>query len=118
MADKPFVIIGLNSDQDIGKKALDEIQEIVKEKGLSWRSFQNSGNEVLISQDWGVQSWPTTYLIDQDGKIRFHNIRGDDLDGAIEELMAEMNFNVELVGVDHKAEDEAAMAAANTGGAE
>jgi len=109
LADKPFTIIGVNSDQD-----LEGIREVVKEKGITWRSFQNSANDVAISEEWGVRGWPTTYLIDQDGIIRFANVRGDDLDAAIEELMAEMNHDVELVGVDHKAEDKAARAAAES----
>lgn len=108
LADKPFTIIGVNSDDNI-----EELREVVKEKGITWRSFQNSANEVPISQDWGVRGWPTTYLIDQDGKIRYYNIRGGDIDAAIEELMAEMNYDVELVGVDHEAEDKAAREAAN-----
>ena len=99
LADKPFAIIGVNSDKD-----LDTLREVVKEKGITWRSFQNSANEVPISKEWGVRTWPTTYLIDQDGKIRYFNVRGNKIDEAIEELMAEMNHDVELVGVDHKTE--------------
>ena len=102
MADKPFAIIGVNSDQDIGRKNLDEIREVVKEKNLSWRSFQNTGSEEKISATWNVKGWPTTYLIDKDGVIRYKNVRGEALDEALEELMAEMGQEVSLVGVDHE----------------
>jgi hypothetical protein len=36
MADKPFVLVGVNSDRDL--KAL---QPVLKEENISWRSFWN-----------------------------------------------------------------------------
>jgi peroxiredoxin len=110
LADKPFTIIGVNSD-----KNLEEIRNVVKEKSITWRSFQNAGNEEKISTAWHISGWPTTFLIDKDGKIRHKNVRGDSLDQAIEELMAEMEYEVKLVDVDHESEDKAAMAAAKEG---
>ena len=115
LADQPFTIIGVNSDQDIAQKSLEEIRETSKEKSLTWRSFQNTSNEERISTTWNVTAWPTTYLIDKDGKIRYKNVRGDKLDKALEELMAEMGEEVELVGVDHEAEDAEALKAAKVG---
>ncbi len=116
MADKPFTIIGVNSDKDLGK-----LRQVVKEKSLTWRSFQNEGNEEKISTVWNIKGWPTTYLIDGNGKIRYKNVRGDKLDEALEELMSEIGEEVNLVGVDHEAEDKAALEAAkgdDDGGAE
>jgi len=109
MADKPFAIVGVNSDRE-----LDSIRETVKEKSISWRSFWNGeeGTRGPISTAWNVRGWPTTYLIDKNGVIRYKNLRGDALDEALEELMAEMGHEVSLVGVDHEAEDEAALEAA------
>lgn len=109
MADKPFAIIGVNSDRD-----LDGIRSTVKEKSITWRSFWNGkeGTRGPISKAWKVTGWPTTYLIDKDGVIRYKGLRGNALDAAIEELMAEMGEKVELVGVDHEAEDAAALKAA------
>ena len=107
MADKPFAIIGVNSDRD-----LEKTRKVLKEKSLTWRSFQNEGGAEKISDVWRIKGWPTTYLIDAEGKIREKNVRGESLDKAIEMLMAEMNEDVKLVGVDHEAEDKAAMEAA------
>jgi len=108
LADKPFAIIGVNSDQSIGQKDLQEIRQIVIEKSLTWRSFQNIGSSPPISEAWGVQGWPTIYLIDAEGMIRYHNVRGDKLDAAIEELMAETGHEVTLVGADHEADGKVA----------
>ena len=106
MEGKPFAIIGVNSDRD-----LDGIRSTVKEKSITWRSFWNGelGTRGPISKAWKVTGWPTTYLIDKDGVIRYKGLRGNALDQAIEELMAEMGEEVELVGVDHEAEDAEAL---------
>jgi hypothetical protein len=36
-------------------------------------------------------NWPTVYVIDAQGVIRFKNVRGKDLDAAVDTLMTEMN---------------------------
>ena len=40
--------------------------------------------------------WPTIYLIDAKGKIRYKNVRGDELDDAIENLLEEAGHKVEI----------------------
>ena len=100
MADKPFALIGVNSDRD-----LDEVREIVKEKNISWRSFWNGpeGTSGPISTDWGVRGWPTIYVLDAKGVIRYKNVRGEKMDEAIMELMKEMGEDVEIT---HDEEEE------------
>jgi hypothetical protein len=99
LSDKPFALIGVNSDQDREK-----IRETVKEKNLTWRSFWNeSGEEGKISESWRIKGWPTIYVIDGDGVIRYKNVRGDALDEAIESLLAEMGHEV---SIEHNDEEE------------
>ena len=106
-ADKPFAIVGVNSDNDINTAI-----EACRKKNLKWRSFVNEQSEAnKISNDWRVTAWPTTYLIDAEGFIRYQGLRGDALDKAIEKLLAEMGEEVKIVGVDHEAEDKKAMEA-------
>ena len=94
LSDKPFTIIGVNSDQD-----REQIREVVKEKNLTWRSFwNNAGADGKISDAWKIKGWPTIYVLDDKGVIRFKNVRGDDLDDAIVKLLAEMGHDVELDG--------------------
>ena len=85
--DKPFALIGVNSDAD-----LEQIRKTVKEKNLPWRSFWNGpkGTQGPISQRWNVEGWPTIYILDAEGVIRYRNVRGDELDAAIESLLQEM----------------------------
>ena len=100
LSDKPFALIGVNSDRD-----LEMIQEVVKEKNLTWRSFWNGpdGTGGPISTKWGVTGWPTIYVMDSKGVIRYKNVRGDAMDRAVETLLAEMGENVTIV---HEEEEE------------
>jgi len=102
LADMPFAIIGVNSDSD-----LDEIREIVKEKNISWRSFWNGpeGTSGPISTRWNVSGWPTIYIIDADGIIRYKNARGPAMDKALTELLAEMGHEVDLSNHEDEGDD-------------
>ena len=84
--DAPFALIGVNSDKD-----REEARATVKEENLPWRSFWNGpeGTYGPISRAWNVWSWPTLYLIDAEGVIRFKNLRGEALDRALAQLIAE-----------------------------
>ena len=84
--DAPFAIIGINSDDD-----REMVKKVVLEENISWRSFWNGekGTQGPISTRWNVSGWPTIYVIDATGKIRYKNVRGDDLDKAIDTLLAE-----------------------------
>ena len=93
LADKPFALIGVNSDRDREK-----LKEVMQQKDITWRSFWNGpeGTGGPISTKWNVRSWPTIYVIDTKGKIRFKNVRGAAMDKAITELLGEVGSAVEI----------------------
>jgi hypothetical protein len=81
-----FVIIGVNSDR--GKEKL---LKAMKRENISWTSFYDGGGTGgPIALQWGVRGWPTTYLIDTKGVIRFKSVRGDSLDDALGQLLIEI----------------------------
>ena len=82
---EPFAILGVNSDTD--REAL---KKTVLAEKITWRSFWNGGSTSgPISTRWNVSSWPTIYVIDADGRLRFKNVRGDKLDAAVDDLLKE-----------------------------
>ena len=86
MADKPFALIGVNSDSDRA-----ECKKKNEDKEITWRSFWNGGStRGPISKAWNVRGWPTLYIIDADGVIR-HKFLGSPgekvLDEAIDALV-------------------------------
>jgi hypothetical protein len=102
LADKPFTLLGVNSDDD-----LEKIRETVKEKNITWRSFWNGpdGTGGPISTQWNVMGWPTIYVMDHEGVIRYKQVRGPQLDEAITTLLAEMGHEVDLSQHDDEESD-------------
>ena len=99
LADKPFALIGVNSDDPATARA------VVEKKNLTWRSFQNSAGDEEISTTWGIRGWPTIFIIDAEGKIRFKD-HGGDFDSVIEECLAEIGHEVEIKQVHELEEDD------------
>ena len=97
LADKPFALIGVNSD-----KNLEKIRKTVKEKNITWRSFQNKRPGGTISSEWNVQGWPTIYILDAEGRIRAKNKRGAAMDKVIEKLLGEMGEEVTIQHAEKK----------------
>jgi len=80
---RPFSIIGVNSDS---KKRL---QELVADGTVTWRNFADINTNGKISLSWGINAWPTIYLIDHKGVIRHKGLRGERMEAAITALVAE-----------------------------
>jgi hypothetical protein len=87
LKDKPFALLGVNSDDNKEYYFAE-----AKTNGVSWRSFWNGpkGTSGPISAKWNVSGWPTIYVIDHKGVIRFKNVRGEKMDEAVDQLLAEM----------------------------
>jgi len=84
LANEPFAIIGVNSDPD-----KDKLRPRLAEENITWRSFWDRDTSGPIATAWNVQGWPTVYVLDHEGKIRYRDVQGEQLDAAIEKLIAE-----------------------------
>jgi thiol-disulfide isomerase/thioredoxin len=91
MKDRPFVLIGVNGDDDREK-----VKTVSAKEGIRWRSFWNGGASKGIPVQWGIRSWGTTYVIDANGVVRddslvyLHDLYFSDTpDKMIEALVAE-----------------------------
>ncbi len=87
LADAPFALIGVNSDAD-----LEALRPRLQAESITWRSFWNGpeGTAGPISTRWNVQGWPTIYVLDAKGVIRFKDVRGEAMDAAVDQLLAEL----------------------------
>ena len=62
---RPFVIVGVNSDEN-----RDELKKAIIDEKITWRSFWDGGSpDGPIANAWNVNGWPTLYLIDHNGHI-------------------------------------------------
>jgi hypothetical protein len=86
LENKPFALIGLNSDGD--KEAL---REVLEKENITWRSFWDGGTTSgPIATAWNVRGWPTIYVLDAQGRIRYRGVRGEAMDKAVDTLLAEV----------------------------
>ena len=83
-AQRPFAVVGVNSDDD-----RQEALRAVKEHGITWRSFWNQGTRGPISTAWNIEAWPSNYLIDRQGVIRYKDLSGKELEEAVKALLRE-----------------------------
>ena len=85
MKDKPFTLLGVNSDP------ADRYRKAVEENDITWPSFWDGGSTGgPIATKWAVSGWPTIYVLDAEGVIRFKDVRGEAMDKAVDQLLKEM----------------------------
>ncbi len=83
---KPFALLGVNSDP----KA--KLKQVLKKENMTWRSWWDGGDTSgPIASQWNVRGWPTIYVLDHKGVIRFKGPREKQLDAAVDQLLAEMS---------------------------
>ncbi len=85
LQDKPFALVGINSDRDPEVYA-----RKVEEMGVTWRSAMEGSTSGPIAQRWNVHGWPTIYVLDAKGVIHARDLRGAELDRLVDSLLAEM----------------------------
>jgi Thioredoxin-like len=86
MEGKPFALVGVNSDQ-----SKEELKKAMEKEHITWRSFWDGGStNGPIATRWNVQGWPTIYVLDDKGVIRYKNTRGEAMDDAVDALLKKM----------------------------
>jgi len=84
--DRPFVLLGVNSDRDPRSAKQSRMDH-----GLVYRTWWDGGGskstEGPIARAWAVSGWPTIYVLDERGVIRFANLRQEDLLIGVRQLM-------------------------------
>lgn len=85
LKDKPFALVGVNSDQTVARA-----KQAIAKNQLNWRSFQNKpdGQDTAIADDWAVQGWPTIVVLDGERKIRYRGHDGDEATKVAKSLLA------------------------------
>lgn len=85
LKDQPFVLLGVNSDKK------DKFRIAIKREKMTWRSWWDGGTTGgPIAKAWNVKGWPTIYVLDEKGVIRFKGVRGKKMDEAVDTLLSEM----------------------------
>ncbi|WP_422931425.1 peroxiredoxin family protein [Singulisphaera sp. PoT] len=80
---RKFAALSVNTDP------VETLKKSIAAGEITWRCWADGGVEGPITEGWGVDSFPTTYVLDASGVIRFKNLQGKDLDEAIDKLLTE-----------------------------
>ena len=88
LEDQPFALVGINSDD------AERYRKERPEWGVTWPSFFDGGDTGgPIATQWGVSGWPTIYVLDSKGVIRYEGVRGEAMDTAVDALLREMGID-------------------------
>ena len=78
------VLLGVNSDDE-----LETIREAKEREKLHYRTWWDGDTNGPISTAWDVRAWPSTFILDEEGVIRFVGRRGDGMIEAVDQLLEE-----------------------------
>jgi peroxiredoxin len=93
----PLAILGVNSDAS-RETALKASEERGIQNRVWWDGHEARSTAGPIARAWRIAGWPTTYVIDAEGVIRFVDLRQDDLVRGVKQLMTELSRTLERGG--------------------
>jgi peroxiredoxin len=88
--DRPFSIVSVNSDSELEKARASKAEHGLEFKSW-WDGYAKKNTRGPIASSWGVVGWPTIYLLDDQGVIRFVNLRQEDLLKGVKQLLNELS---------------------------
>jgi S1-C subfamily serine protease/thiol-disulfide isomerase/thioredoxin len=83
-ANEPFALLGINCDES------NQIQPVFQQQQITWHCWWD-GPQGPITQRWNVSSFPTIYVLDTKGAVRYHfaGDPGPELEKAVQTLLDE-----------------------------
>jgi peroxiredoxin len=81
---KPFAILSVSTDEKI-----DTLKKSIDSGEITWRCWYDGGVTGPITTKWGVRSFPSIFVLDKAGVIRFKDVRGVDLEKAVASLLGD-----------------------------
>lgn len=107
LKDQPFALIGINSDVPADKELAKVLKdkpfeqkleptrkyvkaEILDKNGITWRNAIDCGTDGPLATKWNIQGWPSLFVVDATGKIRYRGYDGKEMDKMVELCMSEL----------------------------
>ena len=85
LREQPFALIGINSDGPV-----DKVKPMLAKNEISWRQAIDGSTTGPLATKWNVQGWPTIYVVDAKGVIRFKDVRDQEMEDAVTKLLGEI----------------------------
>ena len=71
LKDKPFAMVSVSTDATV-----ETLQKSIASGEITWRCWYDGGITGPITTRWGVRSFPTIFVLDKAGVIRFKDVQG------------------------------------------
>ena len=84
LKDKPFALVSVNTDATV-----ETLKKSIAAGEITWRCWYDGGLTGPITTRWGVLRFPSIFVLDKAGVIRFKDVRGQELDKAVATLLDE-----------------------------
>lgn len=84
LEDKPFALLGINSDGDAATA-----KKLLEKGNITWRNAIDVSPGGPLATKWNVNGWPAIYILDVEGRIRYRDLRDEEMEAAVMELLAE-----------------------------
>ena len=75
----------MNTDSDA-----EEFRRLAIEERVNWPNVFAGSTKAEKVLAWGVEGFPTTFVLDQDGVIRAKGLRGAELEALVDELVSKL----------------------------
>lgn len=77
---------GLSVVSVVTDKTIDTLRQAISEKNITWRCWWDGEDGEIVST-WGITAFPSIFVLDRRGVIRFMNVRGKPLEKAVQYLL-------------------------------
>jgi thiol-disulfide isomerase/thioredoxin len=81
---EPFVLISVSADND-----QETLEKFLEKEPMPWVHWY-SGPKSKLMDDLNIRFFPTIFILDADGVIRYRNLRGKEMDEAVDTLLEEL----------------------------
>lgn len=82
--DKGFDIVAISLDRSI-----DPLKEYISENEISWANIYDADQTASLADQFSITSIPSIFILDQTGKIVAVDVRGDQLEKVVSDLLGE-----------------------------
>jgi len=83
MKGEPFALVSVSTDADV-----ETLKKSIGSGEITWRCWWD-GTTGPVTTRWGIEGFPSIFVLDKSGMIRFKDVRGDDLDKGVASLLGE-----------------------------
>jgi len=97
LKNEPFALVGVNTDP-----SKETYREKAKDMGVTWRSAWDGSTSGPVCRQWNVRSFPTIYVLDAKGVLRYTGLRDEALSQAVDTLLRELKSDPPKAGPEPK----------------